>query len=52
MPKMDVMNRATTPDAEVEFQFRRTMTTGETRVYMIMPIVKNLGTQVINVSST
>lgn len=43
----DVMSRAITPDADVDFRFRFSRSVGESRGYILLPIIKNLGTQVI-----
>lgn len=44
----DVMNRITLPDADVEFRSRLTGTISNDSEYLLQPIIKNLGTQVIN----
>jgi hypothetical protein len=44
----DVMNRVIVPDADVEFKYRLAMSSGPDRIYNLRPIIKNLGTQVIN----
>jgi hypothetical protein len=44
----DVMNRSTVPNADAEFRCRLTATTGDSREYILLPIVKNLGAQIIN----
>jgi hypothetical protein len=44
----DVMNRATVPDADVEFRFRSMGTSGRNNEYLLQPVIKNLGTQMIN----
>lgn len=44
----DVLNRATTPDASIRFGFRLSMSVGERKQYILLPFVKNSGSQVIN----
>ena len=44
----DVMNRATTPDASVEFRYRIREVTSRIHQYRLEIFVKNLGSQVIN----
>jgi hypothetical protein len=44
----DVMNRATAPDASVEFKHVRKQITATLHNYLLQVLVKNLGVQVIN----
>jgi hypothetical protein len=44
----DVMSRVTVPDVEVKFKYMKLNNLQENRLYRILPIIKNLGTQVVN----
>lgn len=44
----DIMNRATIPNVEVEFRYMKLGGSTENRLYRIHPVIKNLGTQVVN----
>lgn len=44
----DVMNRATIPNADVELRSRMVGTASDGYEFLLQPVIKNLGTQVIN----
>lgn len=44
---LDVMSRATIPDASVRFESKLSMSTGERKQYVFLPLIKNSGNQII-----
>lgn len=45
---MDVMNRTTIADASVRFESKLSMSVGERKQFIFLPLVKNSGNQIIN----